>query len=442
MAEYGWAMVFFYAFACLVFFIPCSLVSAELATGWPETGGVYVWVREALGSYWGFLAAWLFWTTNVAWIPSHLAFLGGAIAYIINPELIANKVYMVSMVLGLLWFFILVNLRGMKISGFISTVGAMVGTLLPGALIIGLGVYWAQSGEPLAIEFSWRGLLPDLGGLSQIAFLAGTLLALAGMELSAVHAREVKNPKRDYPRAIFIASILILVIYTLGSLAIALVVPEEEINLIDGVFRTFADIFGVFGVPQMTKFMALCIIIGSIATLSTWIVGPVKSLLATSRNGDLPLFFQKINKHHMPANIMITQGLIVTALALLFVLMPSVESAFWLLYVMTAELYLMMYLFMFASAIVLRYKHPEVYRSYRVPGGNVGMWLVAGLGFVGCLFAFCAGFIPPKMVLPGDRPLYMGVLAAGVVLFSLPPFLLHRFRREAWSQRPPEVFEE
>jgi len=442
MAEYGWAMIFFYAFACIVFFIPCSLVSAELATGWPETGGVYVWVKEAFGPRTGFFAAWIFWTTNVAWIPSQLAFIAGAVAYLFNPELVYNRAYMVGMVLSQLWFFIILNLKGMRISGLISTLGATVGTIIPGAFFIGLGVYWALSGEPLAITFSPKALLPDLGGLSQIAFLAGTLLALSGMELSAVHAREVKNPQRDYPKAIFISSVLILGIYILGSLAVALVVPKEHINLVDGVLYAFADIFRVVGMPWMMLVIASMIIIGSVATLSTWIVGPVKSLLATSLNGDLPLMFQKVNKHHMPANLMIAQGVIVSALSLIFLLMPSVESAYWVLFVMTAQLYLLMYLFMFAAAIILRYRKPAIHRSYRVPGGNFGMNVIAGLGFVGCLFAFCVGFVPPGNMDVSGFYIYEGILIVGLVLLCIPPFLLHRYRKPEWKQVPVELDED
>ena len=63
MAEVGWASVFFYLIAAIGFFIPSALVSAELSTGWPSTGGVYTWVKEAFGPRWGFVAIWLQWIT-------------------------------------------------------------------------------------------------------------------------------------------------------------------------------------------------------------------------------------------------------------------------------------------------------------------------------------------------------------------------------------------
>lgn len=74
MAQEGFALIFFFLLAAIVFLIPTALVSAELATGWPKEGGVYVWVSEALGQKWGFLAIWLQWIQNVFWYPIALTF--------------------------------------------------------------------------------------------------------------------------------------------------------------------------------------------------------------------------------------------------------------------------------------------------------------------------------------------------------------------------------
>ena len=92
-AELGLAAVFYYALAALFFFIPVSLISAELATGWPETGGVYVWVKKALGKKMGFLAIFLQWGNNLFWYPSILSFTAASFAYLIDPKLAENPVY-------------------------------------------------------------------------------------------------------------------------------------------------------------------------------------------------------------------------------------------------------------------------------------------------------------------------------------------------------------
>ena len=83
-AQIGFSSLFYYILGALIFFIPVGLISAELATGWPERGGVYVWVREALGEKMGFVAIWMQWVENIIWYPTILAFTAATIAYVIT----------------------------------------------------------------------------------------------------------------------------------------------------------------------------------------------------------------------------------------------------------------------------------------------------------------------------------------------------------------------
>jgi amino acid transporter len=103
IAEYGFSSLFFFALAAIVFFIPVSMVSAELATGWPKTGGVFSWVKEAFGHRTGFLAVWLLWVENIIYYPALLSFIAGTIAYVINPALEQNTLYTLLVILSVFW---------------------------------------------------------------------------------------------------------------------------------------------------------------------------------------------------------------------------------------------------------------------------------------------------------------------------------------------------
>src|SRR5258708_3943536 len=92
-AEYGFASIVYFILAAMIFFLPISLVSAELATGWPKSGGVFAWVKEAFGHRTGFLAIWLLWIENVIWYPTILSFIAATVAYIFNPSLSDNTTY-------------------------------------------------------------------------------------------------------------------------------------------------------------------------------------------------------------------------------------------------------------------------------------------------------------------------------------------------------------
>lgn len=434
MAAVGWESVIFYLLAGLGFFIPCSLVSAELATGWPSTGGVYTWVKEAFGSRWGFVAIWLQWIENVIWYPTVLSFTAATIAYIFNPDHADNQFYILGMVMGMYWFCTLVDLFGMKISGMISSVGVIIGTLIPGALIIFLGAYWVISGQPSHIPFSNEALMPDISQITNIVFLAGVMLGFAGMEMSAVHAKEVERPQVNYPKAIFFSTFIILAVSILGSLAIAHVVPREEISLVAGIMQAFHAFFQAYGVPWMTPVLAFLIAAGAIGMVSTWIVGPSKGIFQTAHEGHIPPFFHKRNRHGMPINIMIVQGIIVSVFSSAFVVMPTISSSYWILNALTALLYLLMYILMFAAGIRLRYSKPHVQRHYRIAGGKTfGMWIIAGVGLISSTFAFCIGFLPPAQIETGESLLFILFLAIGVAVLFVLPLIFYALRKEHWK---------
>lgn len=425
-AEYGLSILFYYALAAIVFFIPIALVAAELATGWPHKGGMYVWVREGLGKRWGFFTIWLQWIYNVVWYPSIMAFLASVVAALINPKLTHNSYFMLLTVMGGFWVATIVNCFGMRISSWVSTIGALLGTLIPMILMIILGAIWLLSGHPSQIVFSWSHLLPNLSSINNLAFLVVVLFGLVGMEMSAVHAEEVKNPQRDYPKALRWSTLLILGSLALSSLAIAVIIPAQQLSLVSGVIDAFSLFFTVFHLQWLIPLIAICIIIGGISCVSAWIIGPTKGLLVAAHDGCLPAVFQKTNRHGAPVNILLAQAIIVTILSSLFMIFPSVNASYWFFSALTAQLAMMVYLFMFAAGIRLRYSHKNQPRAYKIPCGNIGMWMIGSLGFLTCITAIAIGFLPPNGIALGNLWIYESLLVTGIVLFCLLPLFLYR----------------
>lgn len=301
-AEYGFSSIFYFLLAAIVFFLPISLVAAELATGWPKSGGVFVWVKEAFGHRAGFLAIWLLWIENAIWYPTILSFIAATIAYIFDPSLSNNTLYTLSVILVAFWIATLANLLGMKISSWISTVGVLLGSFIPGGLIILLGLIWFFTGRPIEISMTWDSLIPNMGSVEQLVFFTGVLLSLCGMEMSAIHARDVRNPQRDYPKAILLSAALIIGMSILGVLAIASVIPQKQISLVAGSMQAFSYFVNAYGLKWLTPYIAILIAAGAFGSLSTWVIGPTKGLLAAARSGDLPpIFAQSTSKGCRPA---------------------------------------------------------------------------------------------------------------------------------------------
>jgi glutamate:GABA antiporter len=198
LAEYGWSMFFFLGLSILLFLIPVALAAAELATGWPQAGGVYAWVREDFGERSGLLAVWCDWSENITWFPTVISFIAGSLAYAISPDLVSNNLYLVIVMLSVFWGATILNLLRVEQSTLVATIGTFIGAFLPILLLAGLAIAWFVKAEGSEIPFSGDALLPDLSG-QQLLFLGGILLGFAGMELAGFHARETRNPRRDYP---------------------------------------------------------------------------------------------------------------------------------------------------------------------------------------------------------------------------------------------------
>lgn len=432
-ATFGSGLIFYYVLAALVFFLPVAFVSAELATAWPSKGGLYVWIREAFGERWGFAVIWLQWVYNIVWYPTILAFIAGTIAYLVQPTLAENKFFMLGTILVALWSATLINFYGIKLSSLVSTIGALVGTLIPMLIIIVLGVAWVAFGHPMQVQFSVNQLIPSLTHFDNMSFLLAVLFGLVGVEVSASHADEVAQPAYVFPRAIFYSTVIILVSLVMSSLSIAIVVPQKSLNVVTGLIQAFGLFFDSYGLSWMLPLTAMFMVIGGIASVATWIIGPTKGLLVAAQDGSVPPVFGRVNKHGAPVMILLLQGIICTILSSVFLFMPSVSSSYWLLTAMTAQLAMLVYVMLFAAAIYLRYKRPLAARAYRVPFGQIGIWLFGLFGIVSCMGAIILGFVPPAQINVGDVTTYELLLIGGVVAFCLPPFLIYNYKKPEWK---------
>ena len=166
------------------------------------------------------------------------------------------------------------------------------------------------------------------------------------------------------------------------------------------------------------------LVAASLGGMLTWLAGPSKGLLLISRQeGYLPPFLQRLNKNGVQQNILVTQGVVTTFIALGYALIPSVSSAYWVFSVITTQVYLIMYLLMFVAAVRLRRSHPDHPRGFRAPI----LVSLCGVGFTASLAALLVGFIPPSQFSEGNSGVYILIVAGGALgLGLLVPFLFYR----------------
>ena len=417
-ASFGLAIVTYYLIAALLFFIPSALVAAELTTAWPVEGGVYTWIREAFGRPLAFCVIFIQWMYNIFWYPTILALFAATFAYTFAPNLVHHPGYTLTIILAIYWLLTLLSLRGMKLSGTISTITALLGTLFPMALIIILGLFWLLTGHAPQIPFSTKALFPHQT-IAELPLLTGVIYNLVGMEMSAVHVRDVANPQRNYPRALFYSTIVILVSLIATSLAVAVVIPPAQLNLVTGLLDAFRLFLHAFGLEDWLCVVAFLIMIGILGSVMAWMVGPTRGMAIAAEDHALPAWLGNQNRAGMPQVLLLFQGIIFSLVSFAFVLMPSINSSFWLLSDLTAELALSTYIFIFAAALRLRYKYPHQLRTFSVPGGNFGMWTITISGILASIFTILIGFIPPSQLILGKLSRYYWFLGGGFIGFYL-----------------------
>lgn len=430
-ALFGSSLIFFFIFSAIIFLIPVALVSAELSSTWAkEEGGIYSWVKNAYGTNMAFFTIWLQWINTMAWYPTILSFIAGTLAYLLNPELAQNKLYLVSVILIVFWSLTFLGLSGLRASAKFASFCAITGMLIPIGLIIVLSIIWIIQGHPSAIQINLPAMLPNLHKTQSWVSLTAIMTSFLGMELAAVHVRNVKSPQRNFPRAMFFSTILILATMILGSLAIAIVLPSNEISLVQGVMQAFTNFLQAYHLSGFMPILVIMILLGSVGSMTNWIISPAKGLLIAADHGFLPMWLHKLNKHGMASRILILQAVLVTILCSGFLLLPSVNAFYWLFTDLSTELYILMYVMMFIAAIKLKQKHANLTRPFAVPGGKFGYYFTCCLGLFGCIVTLIVGFFPPEeAVSVGGANLFRLLFSLGIILMIAPAFLLYLRKR-------------
>jgi glutamate:GABA antiporter len=429
LAVLGLASVSLYVLPAVVFLLPVSLVAAELASGWP--GGIYNWVEQGISAPAGLLAVWCEFAQTIFFYPALLAYIADTLAYVIDPRLAENGVYTAVIIIVLFWAGVLVTSRGSILVAALSSSGTVIGTLIPGAIIVALGVAYLLQGHHSEAPMTAHHLLPAWQGISSVVLVVSSFFTYAGVEVNAVHVDELRNPGRDYPKSIFLALGLCLAVFILPTLAISWVVPSHQISFTAGVMQAFNRLLTHFGLGFGVPVIAIALAAGALAGMMAWLDGPSEGLLRIGRErGFLPPYFQRVNGHGIEVRILTAEGIVITAIALLYAFIPSVSHAYWIFAVMATQVYMIMYVLMFIAAIRLRRSQPDHARGYRAPA----LALLCVIGVMSSAAALLIGFVPPSQLGHSNRLVYAVVIIAGILTVGiLPPLLMDRLRRPHWK---------
>ena len=280
-----------------------AVASAQLAAQYPTSGGTYVYGRERLGEWWGFLAGWGFVVGKTASCAAMaLTFASYAVD---GPRWVQRLVALVA-VLGLT----AVNYRGITKTAQLARVLVAAAIL---ALVVVVGAI-AFSGEA---DASRLGSLPSLGsgGAYDILQSAGLLFfAFAGYARIATLGEEVRDPRRVIPRAIPIALGIVVALYlVVGLAALAAAGPEALAASSTPLATAVKAVDAAWAVPVVRAGAT----VASLGALLGLIAGVGRTGLAMARNGDLPRTLASVHpRYQVPDHAELAVGAAVGVLVL------------------------------------------------------------------------------------------------------------------------------
>ena len=426
-AGYGASSILLWILAVLLFFVPVSLIACELATAWPDQGGMYVWIKEAYGEKAGFLTTWFYYTNNFFYYPSLLTFIAVVMSFMFNPNLANNKLYVILVILITFWGVTLYNLKGTKTAKGLTNLAGSIGTVFPGIIIIVLGIASALIWKrPIPTNYSAANWIPNLVNKSNLAFLSTLMFAMAGVELAPTLAGETENPQKTFPRAILISAFFIAGIYIIGTVAVTFIISPDKIGAASGIMDAVKLLGDQLHIGWLVFLVAFTLTIGNFGGISVWAIAPLKMLFESTKEGIFPEYLTKLNKNDMPQNAMIMQAVIVTIIVLLTSFLPSVNAFYGALVIMTTVNYFLPYLMLFPAYLKLKKLYPDKNRPFNVKGKFLPV-LISILGFLSVVVAIAFALIPSSdLKTASDIAISEIRIIGGPLVFFLIGWLFYR----------------
>ena len=375
----------------IIFFVPYGLVTAELGSGWPEEGGIYVWVREAYGQKWGTFTAWLYWVNVAYWAPAVFVVFAGTLATAFWPGM--TRGWEELIVIALIWVMVGIGILPMSLSKWVNSASAAVKVAV--LVMIGLvgAVFVVRNGA--ANSFAPSAWVPSFG--ANWSFLPIIIYNFMGFELMSSAAGAVKNPRRDIPRMLLFAGAIIVGAQLLGNFGILAAIPLKNLSIVSGMADamklSFDAVLGGAATVIYDVFIVL-LLFSFIGNMVTWSIGANHSMASTGLDRSAPGVFGHVNKRFLtPDYAFVLMGVLATALTIVnYAFFATKESVFWSIFALSSIVFLFPYVLMFPALLVLRKKQPDTPRPYTVPGGKPGAWISVLLTLSGVVFAIVLFF--------------------------------------------------
>lgn len=346
-AHAGSSSLFLWVIAAICFFLPSAITVSGLSRQYPQEGGMYVWTKHAFGDRHAFLCGWFYFISTLLYFPSLVLAGISMTAYAFGPSaqsLVENRGFCLSITLAVLWAAFAANFFGMRVAKWISALGGS-STFIIGAIICAVGFAAAfHSGSASEFHALPAANLGTVNFWSQIAF------AFIGLELAPIVSGEIRNPRRDLPRAAAISGIVSTVFYLAVTLSLLFLLKPENISPVTGLIQAGAAGAQKLGVPIVGNILAALIGVALAGQLDTWIAGNTRLPYAVGLDRYLPAALGRIHpRWGTPYVSLLVQAVVATLFLLIAQLGETVRAAYQIMVDMMVIVTFIPFLYIFGS---------------------------------------------------------------------------------------------
>jgi glutamate:GABA antiporter len=396
--------------AALFFFLPSAIVIARLAEGFPEQGGMYVWTKRAFGDRHAFLCAWSYFVSNIFYPPSLLMAGVGMTAYVFGASgqrFAEERAFALPATLAVLWIAFLSNFFGLKVAKWLWAVGSSSTFIIGGVLCALAAIAGVRFG---AVTRDWdlfpHPSLDTLNFWSQIAF------AFVGLELAPIVSGEIRNPRRDLPRAAVISGIGCMLFYIVCTAALLVLLKPEQISPMTGLAQAGAAGAGKLGAPAIAIALAAMIGLAVAGQVDAWIAGNTRLPYVIGVDHYLPTAFARLHKRwRTPYVSLVVQVVGATLFLLMAQLGETVRAGYQIMVDMTVIATFIPFVYIFGA------------------GFRFASRMASFCGLAVTLIAIALCFLPPPET--ASVPIFEAKIAGGTVLLAVVGWIIfERYRAQ------------
>jgi glutamate:GABA antiporter len=411
--------------AWLCFYVPLALSVVELATRYPQEGGLYVWSKQAFGDFAGYICAWTYWTSNLPYFPAVLYFAASNVLYMGGEKWIHHSdspSYYIWFSLSALAAIFALNLVGLGVGKWLNNIGAF-GMWVPAVIIVIMGfISWFRFGP--ANSFTASSFVPR-ANLKDMIFWASLTFALGGCEAASFMGEEVKSVRRNLPKALLLSGLVVVFCYMVGTVAVLLAVPRGQVSDLQGVNETIRLTAAHLGWTGVVPLAVLLLALGNLGAAGAFLGATARLPFVVGIDRYLPPAFGRLHPRWQTPYVALA---VQTGIAGIFVLLgqagTSVKGAYDVLVSMGIITYFIPYLFVFAAMFKLQWEdaRPD---AFRVPGRKPVALLLSSVGFATTLVTIGLSLIPspdePNKLLAAAKVIGLSAIlvGTGAVLYYL-----------------------